>query len=60
VTAIAKSQPSELHDVRVHLEGARVLSRKLVRHLRALLESGIGEAPDGLDQQIGESRAAGG
>jgi hypothetical protein len=53
VTAMAESQLAELHNVRVLLEEARVLSRKLAHHLRALLESRIGEALAGLDQQIG-------
>jgi len=57
---MAVLQPAELHYVRVLLEEARVLSRNLARHQRALLEGGIGEALDGLDRQIGELRAAGG
>jgi hypothetical protein len=40
VTTMAVSQPAELHYVRVLLEEARVLSRNLARHQRALLESG--------------------
>jgi len=60
VTTMAVLQPAELHYVRVLLEEARVLSRNLARHQRALLEGGIGEALDGLDRQIGELRAAGG
>jgi post-segregation antitoxin (ccd killing protein) len=60
VTAKAKSQLAELRNVLLLLEEARALSLNLSHHLRALLGSGIGEAPDGLDWQIEESRAAGG
>jgi hypothetical protein len=55
---LAESQLAELQNVRVLLEEARGLSRNLAYHRRALLESRIGEALDGVDQQIEQLRAA--
>ena len=55
---LAESQLAELQNMRVLLEEARGRSRNLAYHRRALLESRIGEALDGVDQQIEELRAA--
>ena len=55
---MAESQLSELQNVRVLLEEARVLSRNLAYHRRARLESTIGEALKEVDRQIVELRAA--
>ena len=57
---MGESQLSEPRNARVLLEEGRMLSRTLAYHRRARLEAKIGEALDGLDRQIGESRAAGG
>ena len=54
---MAESQLSELQNMRVLLEEARGLSRNLVYHRRARLESRIGEALEEVDQQIEELRA---
>lgn len=54
---MAESQLSELHNVRVLLEEARVLSRNLAYHRRARLEGRIGEALDEVDRQMNELRA---
>jgi hypothetical protein len=53
---MAESQLSELQNVRVLLEEARVLSRNLAYHRRARLESTIGEALDEVDRHIWELR----
>ena len=55
---IAESQLSELQNMRVLLQEARGLSRNLAYHRRARLESRIGEAPEEVDLQIQELRAA--
>jgi hypothetical protein len=55
---LAESQLAELQNMRVLLEEARGRSRNLAYHRRALLESRIGEALDGVNQQIEELRAA--
>ena len=49
---IAESQLSELQNMRVLLEEARMPSRNLAYHRRAQLESRIGDALDEVDQQI--------
>jgi len=54
---IAESQLSELQNLRVLLEEARVLSRNLAYHRRARLEAAIGEALDEVDRQIDQLRA---
>jgi len=54
---IAESQLSELQNMRVLLEEARMLSRNLAYHRRAQLESRIGDALDEVDQQIEDLRA---
>ena len=53
---MAESQLSELQNMRVLLEEARVRSRNLAYHRRARLESRIGETLDEVDQQIQELR----
>ena len=55
---MAESQLSELQNVRVLLEEARVLSRNLAYHRRARLESTIGEALEEVDRQIEELQSA--
>ena len=57
---MAESQLSELQNMRVLFEEARVLSRNLAYHRRTQLEAGIGAALEEVDRQIGELRAAGG
>ena len=54
---IAESQLSELQNMRVLLEEARMLSRNLAYHRRAQLESRIGDALAEVDQQIEDLRA---
>lgn len=54
---MAESQLSKLQNMRVLLEEARGLSRNLVSHPRARLESRIVEALDEVDRQIQELRA---
>jgi hypothetical protein len=54
---IAESQLSELRNMRVLLEEARVLTRKLAYHRRARLEGVIEEALEELERQIEELRA---
>ena len=54
---IAESQLSELQNMRVLLEDARVRARKLAYHRRARLETIIGQALDELERQIDELRA---
>jgi hypothetical protein len=54
---MAESQLSELQNMRVLLEEARVLSRNLAYHRRARLEVRIGEALEDVDRQISELRA---
>jgi hypothetical protein len=49
---MAESQLAELHNVSVLPEETRALPRNLAYNLRALLESGIGEALDRSDRQI--------
>jgi hypothetical protein len=57
---MAESQLADLRKMRVLLEEARVISRNLAYHRRAVLERKIGRALDELDQQIEELRALGG
>jgi hypothetical protein len=54
---IAESQLSELRNMGVLLEEARVLTRNLAYHRRARLEGVIGEALEELERQIEELRA---
>ncbi len=53
---MAESQLSELRNMRVLLEEARVLARNLAYHRRARLEAGLREVLDELDRQIEELR----
>jgi hypothetical protein len=54
--AMAESQLSELRNMRVLLEEARVLARNLAYHRRARLEDVVGRALDEVDQQIEQLR----
>jgi hypothetical protein len=53
---MAESQISELRNIRVLLEEARLLARNLAYHRRARLEDEIGRALDEVDRQIEELR----
>jgi hypothetical protein len=53
---MAESQLSELRNMRVLLEEARVLARNLAYHRRARLEDVLGRALDEVDRQIDELR----
>jgi hypothetical protein len=53
---MAESQLSELRNMRVLLEEARVLARSLAYHRRARLENVVGRALDEVDHQIEELR----
>jgi hypothetical protein len=55
---MAESQLSELRNMRVVLEQARLLARDLSYHRRARLEAAIGRALEEVDRQIEELRAA--
>jgi len=54
---MAESQLSELRNMRVLLEEARVLARNLAYHRRARLETEIGRALDEIDRQIEDLRS---
>ena len=56
---VVESQLSELRNMRVVLEQARLLARDLAYHCRARLEAAIGRALDEVDGQIEELRARG-
>ena len=51
---MAESQLSELRNMRVLLEEARMLARNLAYHRRARLEDVLGRALDEVDRQIEE------
>ncbi len=53
---MAESQLSELRNMRVLLEEARVLARNLAYYRRARLEEMLGRVLDEVDQQIEELR----
>ena len=53
---MAEFQLSELRNIRVLLEEARVLARSLAYHRRARLEDALGRALDEVDRQIDELR----
>ncbi len=53
---MAESQLSELQNMRVLLEEARVLARTLAYHRRARLEDVVGRALDEVDHQIEQLR----
>jgi hypothetical protein len=54
---MAESQLSELRNMRVLLEEARMLARNLAYHRRARLEKGLGQVLDEIDWQIEELRS---
>jgi hypothetical protein len=56
---MAESQLSELRNMRVLLEEARVLAHGLAYHRRARLEAVLGRALDEVDRQIEELRSEG-
>jgi hypothetical protein len=56
---MAESQLSELQNMRVLLEEARVLARDLAYHRRARLEAVLGQALNEVDRQIEELRSEG-
>jgi hypothetical protein len=53
---MAESQLSELRNMRVLLEEARVLARDLAYHRRARVEAVLGRALDEVDRQIEDLR----
>ncbi len=53
---MAESQLSELQNMRVLLEEARLLTRNLAYHRRATLETSIGQTLDEIDRQIEDLR----
>ena len=53
---LAESQLSELRNMRVLLEEARVLARNLAYHRRARVEAVLGRALDEVDRQIEDLR----
>jgi len=53
---IAESQLSELRNMRVLLEEARIQTRNLAYHRRVRLETIIGQGLDELEKQIEELR----
>ena len=55
---MAESQLSELRNMRVLLEEARMLARNLAYHRRARLEDVFGRALDEVDRQIEELRSS--
>ena len=55
---MAESQLSELRNMRVLLEEARMLARNLAYHGRARLEDVLGQALDEVDRQIEELRSS--
>jgi hypothetical protein len=55
---MAESQLSELRNMRVLLEEARLRARNLAYHRRAQLEAVLGQALDEVDRQIGELRTS--
>ncbi len=56
---MAESQLSELRNMRVLLEEARVLARNLAYHRRARLEDELGRVLDEVDRQIEDLRREG-
>jgi hypothetical protein len=54
---MAESQLSELRNMRVLLEEARILARNLAYHRRAKLEERFGQVLDEIDRQIEELRS---
>ena len=56
---MAESQLAEVGNMRVLLEGARMLARNLAYHRRARLEAVLGRALEEVDRQIEELRGEG-
>lgn len=56
---MAESQLSELRNMRVLLEEARVLARGLAYHRRAALEATLGRALEEVERQIEDLRRGG-
>jgi hypothetical protein len=54
---MAESQLSELQNMRVLLEEARIVARNLAYHRRARLEKGFGQVLDEIDRQIEQLRS---
>ncbi len=54
--SIAESQLTELQNMRVLLEEARLLARNLAHHRRSKLEASLGGVLDELDRQIEDLR----
>ena len=54
---LAESQVSELRNMRVLVEEARILARNLAYHRRARLETLLGQILDEIDRQIVELRS---
>jgi hypothetical protein len=54
---MAESRLSELRNMRVLLEEARVLARNLAYHRRVRLEEGFGHVLDEIDWQIEDLRS---
>jgi hypothetical protein len=55
---MAESQLSELRNMRVLLEEARMLARNLAYHRRARLEASLGQVLEEIDRQIEELRTS--
>ena len=55
---MAESQLSDLRNMRVLLEEARLRAQDLACHRRARLEAVLGQALDEVDRQIGELRTS--
>ncbi len=56
---MAESQLSELRNMHVLLEEARMLARGLAYHRRAALEAALGRALEEVDRQIEDLRGGG-
>ena len=57
IVPVTESQISELQNMRVLLEEARVLARNLAYHRRARLETLLGQLLDEIDRQIEDLRS---
>jgi hypothetical protein len=55
--SMGESQLTDLQNMRVLLEEARVLARNLAYHRRASVEAKLGGALDEIDQQIADLRS---
>ena len=55
---LTESQLSELQNMRVLVEEARVLARNLAYHRRASIEAKLGGALDEVDRQIEDLRSS--